>query len=72
MSSNGGTDRVSNKQLYEALWNFRQEIEQRLEPVPTTGQMYRAIGVALVVGQVAARFDFDFPQRLIGALLWPL
>ena len=57
---NGG--RVTNARLHESLWALDQKVEQRLADLPTKRQMYKAIGVALVIGQVADRWTSQFDE----------
>jgi hypothetical protein len=56
--------RVTNARLHEALWAVDQKVEQRIADLPTKRQMYRAIAVALVVGQVSARYAVQLDSWL--------
>ena len=52
MATNGGHDKVTNKQLYDELNDLRKELPGRRE-------IYAVIASALVLGQIAARLDLS-------------
>lgn len=50
MSSNGGNDRVTNRQLYEALWSLEQKFSDDVSDLPTKSWVIKTVGSAIVVG----------------------
>ena len=58
MSASNGSDRVTNKQLYDELSDLRREL-------PTRREVYLTLSAALVLGQIAARLDVGTLQPLL-------
>ena len=53
MSTNG--DRVTNKQLYEALWGLDQKLQAQITAMPDKAWVARVVGGALVLNQLLSR-----------------